>query len=296
MKLIIVNPVAGHGKAMRLADRASTLLGACRTVYTNAPGHATDIAREAAASGEYDAVIAMGGDGTVSEFATGLRGTDIPLGILPCGTGNDTCRGYGIPLNLEEAVKLIQTGHVGFVDILRVNDRNYMNVMSVGFDAQVVKAAEKYKRFGKISYALGVYAVMTGYRSTPLTVTVDGETRKDDFYLFTAGCGTHYGGGMNVLPEADPCDGLLDICTIDPVVSVATVLRLLPKFIKGRHACYSFVHFARAKHIVIESDQPEGFDLNTDGEINPNQHRAEIMVLPRAQRVILPSGKGDQHA
>ena len=293
MKLIIVNPVAGHGKALQLADRAASLLGDCRIEYTRSTGHATDIAREAAASGEYDVVIAMGGDGTVSEVATGLRGTPIPLGILPCGTGNDTCRGYGIPLNLEEAVQLILAGHVGEVDILRVNDRDYMNIMSVGFDAQVVKAAEKYKRFGKISYAMGVYAVMIGYRSTPLTVTVDGVTRKDDFYLFSAGCGTHYGGGMNVLPMADPCDGLLDICTIDPVVSVGTVLRLLPKFIKGKHTCYSFVHFSRAKHIIIETDLPEGFDLNTDGEIKPNQHRAEIRVLPRAQRVILPAGKGD---
>ena len=293
MKLIIVNPVAGHGKAMRLADRASTLLGNCRTVYTNAPGHAADIAREAAISGQYDTVIAMGGDGTVSEVATGLRGTQIPLGILPCGTGNDTCRGYGIPLDLEKAIEFIQAGHVGEVDILRVNDKDYMNIMSVGFDAQVVKAAEKYKRFGKISYALGVYAVMTGYHSTPLTVTVDGEKTTGEYYLFSAGCGTHYGGGMNVLPKADPCDGLLDICTIDPVVSVATVLRLLPKFINGQHECYSFVHFARAKHIVIDAMAPEGFDLNTDGEIKPNQHHAEIMVIPKGQRVILPIGKGD---
>ena len=293
MKLIIVNPVAGHGKALQFAGRASSLLGDCRTVYTNAPGQAPDIAREAAASGEYDVVIAMGGDGTVSEVATGLRGTPVPLGILPCGTGNDTCRGYGIPLKLEDAVQLILDGHVGEVDILRVNDRDYMNIMSVGFDALVVKAAEKYKRFGKISYAMGVYRVMTGYHSTPLTVTVDGVTRKGDFYLFSAGCGTHYGGGMNVLPMADPCDGLLDICTIDPVVSVGTVLRLLPTFIQGKHTNFDFVHFERAKHIIIETDLPEGFDLNTDGEIKSNQHRAEIRVLPRAQRVILPVGKGD---
>ena len=85
MMLLIVNPVAGHGKAMRLADKASSLLGNCRTVYTNAPGHATELAREAARSGAYEAVVAMGGDGTVSETAAGLRDTEVPLGILPAG-------------------------------------------------------------------------------------------------------------------------------------------------------------------------------------------------------------------
>ncbi|MFR1758471.1 MAG: diacylglycerol/lipid kinase family protein [Christensenellaceae bacterium] len=290
MMLLIVNPVAGHGKAMRLADKASSLLGNCRTVYTHAPGHATELAREAAKAGVYEAVVAMGGDGTVSETAAGLRDTALPLGILPAGTGNDTCRGYGIPLGLEQAVEVLRRGARGRVDILRVNGRIFLNIMSVGFDAQVVKAAQQYKSFGSVSYAMGVYAALTRYRYTELTLTVDGATQQGRYYLVAAGCGTHYGGGMNVLPMADPCDGLLDLCTIEPV-STGTVLRLLPRFMKGQHPCYDFVHFSRARHIVIEAGGADGFDLNADGEIQPGQRRVEISVLPRGQLVILPEAR-----
>ena len=126
--------------------------------------------------------------------------------------------------------------------------------MSVGFDAQVVKAAQQYKSFGSVSYAMGVYAALTRYRYTELTLTVDGAVQQGRYFLVAAGCGTHYGGGMNVLPMADPCDGLLDLCTIEPV-STGTVLRLLPRFMKGQHPCYDIVHFpARA----ISSSRPAG--------------------------------------
>jgi YegS/Rv2252/BmrU family lipid kinase len=289
MKCIIVNPVAGHGKAKKSVPLIENLLKDSQFLYTNAPGHATVLAREAALSGKYDAVVAMGGDGTVSEVAAGLRDTNIPLGILPAGTGNDTCRGYGIEMELKKAAEVLRTGIVRGVDILKVNGRIYLNIISAGFDAHVVQAGQRYKSLGSISYAIGVYAALAHYRYTDLHLTMDGDTRHQQYYLVATGCGTHYGGGMKVLPAADPCDGWLDVCAIDPV-SVGIVLRLLPKFIKGQHGQFNFVHFFKARHVIYEApDGQPGFDYNADGEIHTNERRVEITIIPAGQQVILPS-------
>ena len=287
MKLLILNPTAGHGRSAEMEEKIKALLPDCELVRTERPGHATALAAEAAKSGKYDAVVAVGGDGTVSEVAAGLRGTDIPLGILPAGTGNDACRGYHIPLEMEEAVKVLQQGKVRAVDTMKVDDTVYLNITSVGFDAQVVKNAERFKRFGAASYAMGVFATLLGYHSTGLRLTVDDDVLEGRYYLAAVGCGTHYGGGMNVLPNADPCDGQMDLCTIDPV-NFLKVIRLLPAFMKGKHGKLPIVRFRRVRHMIFEALDPEGYDLNMDGEVRQGIKRTEITVLPEAQKVIMP--------
>jgi diacylglycerol kinase (ATP) len=295
MNLLIVNPIAGHGRAARMVGEAKRLLGHCEIQFSKAPGHATLLARDAVRSDQYEAVVAMGGDGTIAEVAAGIRDSQVPLGILPCGTGNDTCKGYGIPMDFEQAARIIRRGHVGNADIILANNRIYLNILSAGFDAEVVKNARRYKRLGGVSYAIGVYVTVTGYRKTDLILTADGSRMEGSYYLVAAGCGAYYGGGMKVLPLSDPCDGLLDICMVDPV-SKMTVVRLLPRFMKGEHGVYDFVHFSRARRLVMEAAPgSSGFNLNADGEIYPNQTRIDIQVLPGRQRVIMPEKGGNTH-
>ncbi len=287
MRLFVLNPVAGHGKARSLLMKIREVFPNDTVAETQYSGHATEITSDAARSGKYDVVIAVGGDGTVSEVAAGLRGTRLSLGILPAGTGNDTCRGYRIPVDFDKASEIIRQGKSKAVDIMSVDGQIHLNISSIGFDAQVVKNTEHLKRFGSVSYAMAVFLTLMKYRSTKVRMTIDGKINEGSFYLAAVGCGTHYGGGMNVLPMADPCDGYMDLCLIDPV-SFFTVIRVLPAFMKGKHGKLSCVHFQRVKHILFEALDPKGYDLNMDGEVMQGVQRTDISILPSAQQVLMP--------
>jgi len=288
MKYLIVNPTAGHGRAAKLLAQIENQLADMELVQTEYSGHATLLAQRAAQSGKYEAVLAMGGDGTVAEAAMGLLDSGTPLGILPAGTGNDAARGYGIPDRLEEALRLVQSGVARPVDSIRIGNESFLNIISVGFDAQVVKNVKRYKRLGSMSYAVSVYQTVMQYRSMPMKLTLDEETLQGEYYLAAVGCGSHYGGNMKVLPHADPTDGWLDICLIDPVARLTT-MRLLPKFIKGEHGQLDFVHFKRARHVIIEAaENAPAFEYNADGDMFEDCRRLDIELQQNRLKVIMP--------
>lgn len=286
---LIVNPVAGGGRSLTVLEKAKQRFQAAGVDYavrlTTSPGEAVFLAAQAS-SEAYDAVVSVGGDGTLCEVAHGLAGSGCPLGILPGGRGNDYCRCVGIPeKDTDRAIQILLDGHSRAVDIMRVNDLVGLNVSSVGFDEEVVRNSRRFAWFKGLSYVISVFYTILHYRSLPLRIQVDDGLYEQPTFLVAAGCGTHYGGGINVLPEADPADGLMDVCVIDPVTR-AQVVRLLPKFMKGRHKGFPFVHMTRARHVVVESDVP--FHVNMDGELLDNLHRVDMELVAQGLRVLAP--------
>ena len=286
---LIVNPVAGGGRSLTVLEKANQRFQAAGVDYavrlTTSPGEAVFLAAQAS-SEAYDAVVSVGGDGTLCEVAHGLAGSGCPLGILPGGRGNDYCRCVGIPeKDTDRAIQILLDGHSRAVDIMRVNDLVGLNVSSVGFDEEVVRNSRRFAWFKGLSYVISVFYTILHYRSLPLRIQVDDGLYEQPTFLVAAGCGTHYGGGINVLPEADPADGLMDVCVIDPVTR-AQVVRLLPKFMKGQHKHFSFVHMTRARHVVVESDVP--FHVNMDGELLDNLHRVDMELVAQGLRVLAP--------
>ena len=243
----IVNPISGSGRGKREFEQARALLeaaGACYAfVSTQYHAHAKELARAALAAGER-CIVAVGGDGTVNEVASVLAGTEAAMGILPFGTGNDFSQALQIPQDTAGAVAALLSAAPRRVDAARANDAFFVNVSGFGFDVDVVRYTEKYKkRFnGMLPYMLGVMQSLLHLRPIPVRVEPEeGECFDTTALLFSACNGTQFAGGMHLAPLSDPADGLLDICILKGIGRIA-FLQLLPRYIKGEHL--------GSKHIV----------------------------------------------
>ncbi len=290
MIAFIVNSVADRGRCPRVMDELTAVLSArgvaFTATHTQAPGHAAALAREAALAGA-ETVVAVGGDGTVREVAEGLRasGLPTPMGIVPAGTGNDYRRCLAIPDDHLAALDIVLAGHTRAVDVGKVNDTLFVNIASVGFDVAVVEGAHSL-RLGPLSYYASVFRTLLRFRGVEARVTADENAQSLRMLLCAVGVGTHYGGGMKVLPHSVPDDGLFDYCLVDsiPRTKIAT---LFPKFPSGGHTAYPFVHMGRCGTLTVERDEP--FTVQADGDLLPNVTSARFTLLPAALRVLAPA-------
>ena len=153
MLTFIVNPTAGSGHALKIEAQIRTELDkrGVQAVFlrTEAPGHATQLARQAAARADCTGVVAVGGDGTCYEVACGLMDTQMPFGIIPAGTGNDFIKTVGIPKPPLAALDMVLKGKARPVDVGRMNDQLFLNVSGTGFDVTVLDFTLTAKKYVK---------------------------------------------------------------------------------------------------------------------------------------------------
>lgn len=236
---IIYNPNAGQG--MQLSPIFKTLLGIKHRKYevhdsreqyiekiqaylatygihadisaTNAPGHATELAKACVAD-EYDLVIAAGGDGTINEVINGLAYSDVTLGVIPLGTANVFGLEMKIPIEIKAACQVIASGKTQTIDLGKVNDRYFVCMAGVGFDAHVLKKADsKLKKvYGALAYAIvGILQLFT-YRFRQIVIKIDDQPIRRKGYFIVIGNGKYYGGDMMFASKAELTDGYLDVC------------------------------------------------------------------------------------
>lgn len=291
--LLIVNPAARHGETGPLVPALRRLLQ--HVDYdlrlTGHTGHAAQIAREASG---YDTIVAVGGDGTVNEVLNGIMsrpGDDRPaLGLIPTGSGNDTRRTLGVPEDIAEATLTVLSGRRRRFDVGVCNGMYFNNSFSAGLDARVTAKAVEYKtttsRVGLWLYlTAAIHVVLNELYPYHVRVTWDGsETEETDLLIVAATIGATYGGGFKVTPDAVPDDGLLEVCTIDPLSLPHALLRL-PFMIIGKHTAMKVVHMSRRRSVLIESNDP--MPAQIDGEVLLDR-RFEISIMPKAVECIVP--------
>jgi len=268
---LIANPVAGRGRALAAMARIHALLDAAGAEYrvglTARRGHATELAARAAADG-WDAVVAVGGDGTVHEVANGvLDAGRSALGVVPEGSGNDFAHAAGLPLGLREAVaRLLDPAPPRPVDAGRVGDRWFVNGVGIGLDARVAIEANRARRLRGVGMYLWALArVLRSFTPPRARVEVDGRTwREGDLTLVTVGNGLRQGGGFRMNPEALLDDGLLDLCAAFGL-SLPQILKLLPRTMRGSHLGLPGVQCTRGARVVVASE--DGLPVHADGEI-----------------------------
>lgn len=285
----IVNPVAGGGKAAEKFEKLKAFLAARRVDYgfcmTERAEQSTELAEHAYASGERF-IVAVGGDGTISEVAAALYNKpDVIMGLCPFGTGNDFVRVLHIPCEPEEAGEVLVSGEPQLVDLGMAGDRPFTNVGGLGFDVDVVINTEKYKgRFrGMAPYLLGIVKSLLHLHPVHVKLNADGEAIEEDALICAIGNGSHFGGGMAALPEANAQDGLFDVCLIKKI-SLPHLLALLPLFIKGRHLGKKPVRYFKAKQVAIECGRTP---MQLDGELG-EYAPAVFRIMPGALKIMLP--------
>jgi diacylglycerol kinase (ATP) len=289
--LVLVNPVAGRGRALVAAAELTDALRAAglpfARVDSRARGHLRDLA--AASTG---VVLVVGGDGSVHEVLDGLplrAGAFGPLGVLPAGRGDDFAAGAGLPRDAAGLVAALTGGRhratdVGHVEITcerGVVTHRFANVVGLGFDAEVAAfaAAGRWLR-GRALYLAATLRALWRQRAFAGSVEwQDGagqfETTNHDGLLMVTTCnGDRYGGGLRIAPGARSDDRLLDVVCVGSRSRRAT-LRLLRRLLAGTHAADAGVLHRRAAAVVLRPDRPLAVML--DGE--PVAARATVLRL-----------------
>jgi YegS/Rv2252/BmrU family lipid kinase len=260
------------------------------------PEHAIALAREAAAAG-YRKYLAIGGDGTLNEVLNGvlrsdaLSSTEITLGLLPVGRGNDWARTHRLPRDYARAADLLARQRslphdVGIAESLSAGGappRYFLNMAGVGFDAHVV-ARTPSDRWGALSYLAALPASYATYRPRELSVSADGRTSLDTVFVVFAALGRYCGGGMHIAPRAATDDGMFDVVIVENVGKWELACNLWRLF-DGSIAQYPKVRTLRTRALEISGREP--VPVQADGELLP-QTPVRLSVLPHGVRVVVP--------
>ena len=294
---VIINPNAQHGVTERLVDTVRSLFADedAEVLVTEASSHATVLARESAQAGA-TRVVAVGGDGTISEVVTGLmqieQGLRPALGIIPSGSGNDIARLTGIPTGLSRAFPILQAGAERSFDVGTCNDRFFFSSFSVGLDALVVAKTAEYKtRPRSAGLALYVraliYTAFRNFHSTRLRIAYDDKPASErDVMLCATTNGQTYGGGIRVNPGAKPDDGLL-ASSIVADVSKLKFVSCLPLLLFAEQGIIKEFESCDCTSLRISTVGESSVIAQTDGEVFSADH-FEVGIVPAALRVIVP--------
>jgi YegS/Rv2252/BmrU family lipid kinase len=291
--LVVYNPVSRNAPSwLRLHEAARSMAGDGWEVSvsaTQAPGHGIELARTAATDG-VEVVFSCGGDGTINEVLNGIAGSATALGVLRGGMGDVFGKEAGIPKAPEKGLRVLVDGSRHRIDVGRANERYFLLMAGVGFDAEVVKAVpSRPKRLlGSTSYALWAVAKLPGYRARPVELTVDGEPMSANAYWLLLGNTRSYGGILNIAGAALADDGLLDAYLFEarnPLDVAATAAHL----VIGKHESRDNVTFHRVRELIVSTP---GLAVQLDGEYC-GETPVRFTIEPQALDVLLPRGKAD---
>ena len=286
--VFIINPRSGTDRIKAIQSAIDAGIDEAfythETQYTQRPQHGTELARIAASRGAY-AVIAVGGDGSVTDVAIGLEGSRTALGIIPKGSGNGMARTIGLPLKVAEAIRVINRGNTQKIDVGYVNDKMFVSNAGVGFDALISKKFAKSNRRGLLMYSWLVTKYLWLYNEWDWRITIDDKLISERAFLVNVANGQQFGYNFKIAPDASFTDGWLDV----------TIIRRFPKLlgsslalraIWGKITGSRYVQHYRAKEVSIV--HPDLRLMQTDGDAHACNNRLDFRIVPAALEVIVP--------
>jgi diacylglycerol kinase (ATP) len=287
-----MNPYAGRwtGRAAlpKIEETLRRLGYPFELAITNGPDHAIILARAAMEAG-YSPIVAVGGDGTISEVINGLMEAaagDVsgPLGIIPAGCANDFARQLGLPRDVAAACRRLFAGHERVIDVGLVNGRYFVNDVGVGFEPQVTLEARQIQWLrGTLVYLVAVFRALRHLRQPHMTIEWDGGRASHPMPLISVGNG-NMTGGFRLTPHARLDDGALDFVFAQRV-TLLQILRLLPSTLRGTHIHHPLVVTGRATRIAVHSEEP--VPVGIDGEVRATKVQdLNFTVLPAQLRVL----------
>ncbi len=286
--LLVINPASRrarrHSFCSRLLRELSGLSPGFEVVVSSSASQPASLARQAVQLG-YEMVVAVGGDGLVSQIAAELVGSRTVLGIIPAGAGNDFARGLGIPLGLKGALRVLAQGGVRWVDVGQACRRHFFSVAVTGFAAEVNRRANRLSRLSLPQiYTLTTLATVFSYRPRHFALSLEGKERHYYGWMVAVGNTWSCAAGMALLPAACPDDGLLDICVVQGINRVQLLLAF-PRVFLGSHVYHKGVASLRAREVTLNADPP--CEVYADGE-RLGTLPLTLSVWPRALGVRVP--------
>lgn len=288
----IFNPHSGSNRRNpHLRDRALEFIAHhgwdATVVATERPRHATELARRAVDDG-CELVVAIGGDGTMNEVATGVVNTPATFGLIPCGSGNGLGRHLGIPGPGRGAFRALAEGRPLAIDTGTVNRDPFFNVMGLGFEADIAVRFGRLTSRGLAGYIRVGVPAFFAHRPEVCRVTHAGGTDSVEAFTLAVLNSDQYGNDARVAPGARVDDGQFDLVAV-PRVNALRMAGLIWHLATQSFERARPVTRLRGAHFVIERAKP-GW-IHTDGEPRAEASRLEVNLLPRSLRVMVPVRK-----
>lgn len=293
---VVFNPRSGKGRGARLVQPVLEALARPGTTMEHAltaqAGHEAELAERAIASG-FRKVVAVGGDGTWSNVASGVlrSGQPVTLGLVPAGTGCDLAKSLGIPgKDVAACASIIHDGHVRAIDVGRIEGKYFLNCTGFGYDIAVLEDSWRVKWLeGELLYLYCALKQLASYRGFSVEMEADGVSRgRRELLMLILANGRIFGGGFKIAPSADLGDGRLDVSSFGNA-RLPRRLELLVRLMRGTHARAAAVESFTGSRFRLRFDRPPAYE--TDGEWNQAQSTdLEIETLPGALRVLVPAG------
>ena len=296
--LYIVNPISGTNRKRDFAAIADSYTDKNRfdfqTVYTERAGHASELARQAAAEG-IDIVAAVGGDGTVNEIAASLVQTPTALAIVPSGSGNGLARHLRLPMDMPRAIEVINKAEIHALDYGTLNGHPFFCTCGMGFDAFIsYKFAGAGKR-GPMTYIENVLKEGLKYKPETYEVEIEDEKEPQKYNAFLIACAnaSQYGNNAYIAPKATMTDGLMDVIIMEPFtafdapqISIDIINKTLDKNSK--------IKTLRAKRIHIHRNHPGA--IHYDGDPIMTGTDVDVHIEERGIRIIINPDDIEDHS
>jgi diacylglycerol kinase (ATP) len=282
---VIINPIAGGVRKNEIPLRIMERLKEyeVEVVYTRAPHHATELAQDAVER-HAEMIVVVGGDGSVNEVSQALVGTKTALAIIPTGSGNGLAHHLQIPLEIEKALDVIKAGKVETIDTIRVNDRYYLCVAGIGFDAEIGWAFSKFGHRGFLSYLLLTLKKLPTYEPRYYDLCIDGKQITREAFLIAFANSSQFGNDAYIAPTAEINDGYLDVIIMKRIPFYATAHVVHQLFNRSLdHSRY--VEIIKCKDIVVSQ---HNLKAHVDGEPILYPDGMHLQIVPSSLKVVVP--------
>lgn len=298
--IFILNPASGKGKSIIYYDVIKKIfksrVDSYKIIETKKVGHAIEICNQLKKRTDIR-VYSIGGDGTLNEIINGLDGKSIPIGVVPAGSGNDFVRTFYPKIHTDptELINSLLNATSTQIDKCSINNADFCNISSIGFDALVTQMARGLKKIpfipGNVAYLLAIFTALISFKRDKMEIALDDDVISKKIFLIAFGKGKYYGGGMKVLPNAEVSSNSMDVCIVHSI-SKLMVLFLFPKLIKGTHIDKSlskYILYKKVKKIEIRSRKD--ILLNRDGELYDFGSKLNVGISSNKINLIIPENK-----
>jgi YegS/Rv2252/BmrU family lipid kinase len=285
---LLLNPHSAGGRALKLLPQVEAVFDSRRADFrvqrTRSLEHGVEEALRAVDADEVPVV--MSGDGLLGAVGGAMAGAETPLGLIPCGRGNDLARVLGIPSEPEAAAEVLLAGASRRIDVGEANGKRFLGIASTGFDSVCNELANRTRLpLGSLVYAYSAFVTLVRWKPARFTIRVGEEHRRLTGYSVAVANNSAFGGGMFVAPNALLDDGEFDVVHIGEI-SKWRYAGNLPKVFKGTHVEDDAVTVFRAPQLELSASRP--FALYADGE-HLTDLPASLRILPRALSMLVPS-------
>ena len=286
--IFIVNPISGVSKKGQLVKQIKSTIDDSKfeyeIIYTEGPGHATEICQEYTAI-QTDTIVAVGGDGSVNEVAKGLVGSDTALGIIPAGSGNGLAHHLKIPVNYRKAIELINKHRVIKIDTGSINDKLFISIAGIGFDGFVAQKFAQNSRRGFLTYARIVAEEYPTYKPKTYKININGKVINTKALFIGFANSDQFGYRTSIAPHAKIDDGLLDVIIMQkPLVIEIPILASLLYWRKID--LWKNIEIIKASELTVEMEKERW--VNVDGEPMQLGEKLNIKVNPQSLNFIAP--------